>query len=56
MEDAERLLQLLRVVEVWTNFDIQIDITLAIFWEKLQNYILQKAHRKSPKTRQHLYQ
>ena len=28
----------LRAVEFWPTFDIQIDITLAIFWEKLQNY------------------
>ena len=27
----------LRAVEFWPTFDIQIDITLAIFWEKLQN-------------------
>ena len=26
------------VVEFWSIFDIQIDITLAISWEKLQNY------------------
>ena len=28
----------LRAVELWPTFDIQINITLAIFWEKLQNY------------------
>ena len=26
---------LLKVVEICSTFDIQIDITLAIFWEKL---------------------
>ena len=29
---------LLRSVEFWPTFDIQTAITLAIFWEKLQNY------------------
>ena len=28
----------LRAVEFWPTFDIQIDITLVIFWEKLQNH------------------
>ena len=28
----------LKAVEFWSDFDIQVDITLAIFWEKLQNY------------------
>ena len=28
----------LKEVEFWSDFDIQVDITLAIFWEKLQNY------------------
>ena len=28
----------LRAVESWATFDIQIDITLGIFWEKLRNY------------------
>ena len=29
---------LLRAVEFWPTFDIQIGIPLTIFWEKLQNY------------------
>ena len=28
----------LRVVEFWPTFDMEIDISLAILWEKLQNY------------------
>ena len=30
----------LKAVEVWPTFDIHVDITLAIFREKLQNRIL----------------
>ena len=29
---------LLRAAEFWPTFDIQVSLTLAIFWEKLQNY------------------
>ena len=29
----------LKAVEFWSTFNIQISITLVIFWEKLQNYI-----------------
>ena len=28
----------LRAAEFWPTFDIQVNLTLAIFWEKLQNY------------------
>ena len=28
----------LRAAEFWPTFDIQASLTLAIFWEKLQNY------------------
>ena len=28
----------LRAIEFWPTFDIQISITLAVFWENLQNY------------------
>ena len=35
----------LRAIEFWSTFDIQIDITLAIVWEKLQNYFFHKPHR-----------
>ena len=28
----------LKVIAIWSTFDIQIDITWAIFWEKLKNY------------------
>ena len=39
----------LRAVEFWPTFDIQIDITLVIFWEKLQNHAFQKVHGSLPK-------
>ena len=39
----------LKVVEFCSTFDIQIDITLAIFWEKLQNHTFQKTHRSLSK-------
>ena len=32
-----RAMYFLRAVEFWPTFDVQIDITLAIIWEKLQN-------------------
>ena len=32
--------RLLREVEFWPTFEFQTDITLAIFWEKLQNHTL----------------
>ena len=35
----------LRAVEFWPTFDIQIEITLAIFWDKSQNHTFQKAQR-----------
>ena len=28
----------LTAIELWPTFDIQIDITLALFWEKLKKY------------------
>ena len=34
----------------WSTFDIQVDITLAIFWKKLQN------PQKSLKTRRTYYE
>ena len=39
----------LRAFEFWPTFDIQISITLAIFWKKLQNYTFQKAQRSLSK-------
>ena len=39
----------LKAVEFCPTFEIQIDITLAIFQERLQNHILQKAHRSLSK-------
>ena len=39
----------LKAVEFCPTFDIQIDITLAIFWEKLQNHTFQKTHRSLSK-------
>ena len=41
----------LKTVEFCSTFDIQIDITLAIFREKLQNHNFQKTHKS-----QHSYQ
>ena len=41
----------LRAVEFWPTFDIQIYITLAIFPEKHQNYTFQKAHNLIISTR-----
>ena len=39
----------LKAVEFYSTFDIQIAIALAIFWEKLQNYTIQKTHRSLSK-------
>ena len=39
----------LRAIEFWATLYIQIDTALAIFWEKLQNYIFQKAHKSLSK-------
>ena len=38
-----------KTVEFCSTFDIQISITVAIFWEKLQNYTFWKAHRRLSK-------
>ena len=38
-----------KAVDFWPTFDIQISITLAIFWEKLHNYTFQKAYRNLSK-------
>ena len=43
MEDAKKQSMFYSAVEFLATFDIQINITLAIFREKLQNYTLQKA-------------
>ena len=37
MENTKTTVYFLRAVEFWPTFDIQISITLAIFWNKLQN-------------------
>ena len=34
----KQLVYFLKAVEFWPTFDIQVDITLAIFREKLQNH------------------
>ena len=39
----------LKAVEFCSTFDIQIDLTLAIFREKLQNHTFQKTHRSLSK-------
>ena len=38
MENTETAFYFLKAVEFWSTFDIQIDITLAVFWITLQNY------------------
>ena len=40
---------ILGVVAFWATFHIQIDITLPVFWEKLQNYTSEKAYRSFSK-------
>ena len=40
---------LLKAVEFCSTFDIQIEIALAIFWEKLQNHAFQKTQRNLSK-------
>ena len=37
MENTKKTYLFLKAVEFWPTFDIQISLTLAIFWEKLQN-------------------
>ena len=34
MEDTKTTCPFLRAVEFWATFDIQIDLTLAMFWER----------------------
>ena len=38
----KQLVHILKAVEFWPTFDIQIDITLSMFWEKLQNCTFRK--------------
>ena len=38
MENTKSTCLLFKAVEFCPTFDIQIDITLAIFWEMLQNH------------------
>ena len=45
----KQLVYFLNTVEFCPTFDIQIDITLAIFWKKLQNRTFQKDHRSLSK-------
>ena len=33
-----QLVYFLKAIEFWPTFDIQMNITLATFWEKLENY------------------
>ena len=40
----ERPVYNLMAVEFWPTFDIQIDMTLAISWQKLHNYTFSIAH------------
>ena len=39
----------LKAVELWPTFNIQIDITLTIFWENLQNHIFAETQRSLSK-------
>ena len=48
-ETLKQPVYFLRTVGFWPTFDIQISITFAIFWEKLQKYTFQKAHRSFSK-------
>ena len=41
MENAKTVRLFLKVVEFYSTFDIEIDITLGIFRKKLQNDILE---------------
>ena len=50
MENTRKTCLFLRAVEVWPTFDIQINITLAVFWEKLQNYTFRKPTEVSQNT------
>ena len=38
MENARTARLFLKVLELWASFDIRTDITLTLFWEKLQSY------------------
>ena len=38
MKDPKTIHPFLRLVELWATFDIQTDITWAIFWENLPSY------------------
>ena len=38
MENTKEPVYFLKAVEFWPTFDIQVDTTLAMFWEKLQNH------------------
>ena len=46
----------LKAIEFWPSFDIQVDITLVIFWLKVAKPHLLESPQKSLKTRQHSYQ
>ena len=38
METLKQHIYFLKAAEFWPTFHIQIDITLAVLWEKLQNH------------------
>ena len=48
-ETLKQPIYFLKAVEFYSTFDIQIDIILVIFREKLQNHTFQKAHRSLSK-------
>ena len=52
----KRIVYFSKAVEFLGTFDIQIDITLTIFWENLQTILFRKPTEVSLKTRQHSYQ
>ena len=49
IENTKQPVYFLKAVEFCSTFDIQIDITLAIFWGKLQDQTFQKTHRSLSK-------
>ena len=49
MENTKTTHYFIKAVKFRPTFDIQVDITLAVFREKLQNHIFEKAHRSFSK-------
>ena len=49
MKDTQKTCLFSRAVTFWPTFDIQISLTFAIVWEKLQNYTFGKVYRNFSK-------